>query len=914
MIKAMKLLLLVAVLLGADPAVIGRRSAEAAVAGGEERIVIAAMVIPGINEIEATIWARSIREFGGRFSAAPVWVLVPGRGKELSETVRKTLSELGVEIRMFEIDEKDLRFPLGAKASAAAEAERSAQGECEFLVWLDPDNMVIGEPEEFVLPAGVDLAYRPVHHIQVGSIYSVPPDRFWSLVYGDCDVPPERVFPMKPNVEDIDIRPYFNAGHLVVRPEIGLLRKWRENFLRYYRQPAYLDLYRSDFRFAVFVHQAILSATILAAMPRERMVEMSERYNYPLNLYSEIPERRRTGRLNDLVTARYDFFTNYQHWNALIRIEEPLKGWIREQFRPKGINVLVLLSEKFGANSFLNRDAFEQYGWNVTVAGMSDTVSGCDFFAANLEVPPVVADIEFDEIVNIDYFDALAIMPATSYYQGDPFSDVISSEKAIGVVRKAVIGDVPVSAVCSGARVLAAADLVRGKKILGQPPFREEYERAGAVFLGKDLPPRIEGCIMTGSRDQYYSYFIPMALATMIEERGGCGGHESAAGERVIGSAAADMAGVGALWQKVIGGIGSEGCGAVAATLDGGFLVTGYTFSRGTGDADMLVLKTDSRGGIQWYRLFGGRGTEYGFGCCVSDNGYLLTGYTTSYGEGSRDLLAVKVDLEGNEVWSGTYGGRGWDVGTAACEDGDGGYLLSGFTNSFGAGEEDIFIVRIDENGKEQWSRTYGGARFEYAGSICRLENGNFMIGGATGTFGGGNSDIYLVQIDPDGREIGAESIGGQLDSSLPEGAGTTFDWCCGAKTCSDGGFVAVGYTNAEDIMNMLVVRTDQRGELIWERNVGAGPFYDYGFSIVEIDGGDFLACGTTKSVGGNNDILIVRLDRDGAVISKRTLGGPDTDWGSALAVGRGGNVVIAGHTGAGRFGARDIYLAEIEP
>jgi hypothetical protein len=131
---------------------------------------------------------------------------------------------------------------------------------------------------------------------------------------------------------------------------------------------------------------------------------LSVKYNYPLHLYFDIPIEKRVKRLNDLVTARYDLFADDQHWNALIKIDEPLKSWMAEHFRLKGVNVLVLLDNKVGANYFLSRDGFEQYGWNVTIAGLRDSIPGCDFFSERYDFPPVVPDIKFDQIVNLHNF------------------------------------------------------------------------------------------------------------------------------------------------------------------------------------------------------------------------------------------------------------------------------------------------------------------------------------------------------------------------------------------------------------------------------------------------------------------------------------------------------------------------------
>ena len=144
----------------------------------ENDLVFACMVIPKQNEVESLIWAKSIRKLGGKFSSNPIWVFIPNKVEDLSSDRREKLYKLGVQLFPFEIDENILRFPLAGKPFAAAEAERLASKKFKFMAWTDPDNMFLNEPREFILPDGINLGYRPVHHINVGSIFDQPLDEF----------------------------------------------------------------------------------------------------------------------------------------------------------------------------------------------------------------------------------------------------------------------------------------------------------------------------------------------------------------------------------------------------------------------------------------------------------------------------------------------------------------------------------------------------------------------------------------------------------------------------------------------------------------------------------------------------------------------------------------------------------------
>src|SRR4030042_744244 len=142
--------------------------------------------------------------------------------------------------------------------------------------------------------------------------------------------------------------------------------------------------------------------------------------------------------------------------------------------------------------------------------------------------------------------------------------------------------------------------------------------------------------------------------------------------KKFIFSSVVQFAESDAKWAKKIGGFGADGARSFIETKECGFLLTGYTFSQGSGDADILIVKTNENGDMEWYKTFGGDGTEYGYRCTEISDGYLITGYTTSFGAGSKDVYLIKTDFSGNEIWSKTYGGKSWDVGMSGCESNNG--------------------------------------------------------------------------------------------------------------------------------------------------------------------------------------------------------------------------------------------------
>lgn len=186
------------------------------------------------------------------------------------------------------------------------------------------------------------------------------------------------------------------------------------------------------------------------------------------------------------------------------------------------------------------------------------------------------------------------------------------------------------------------------------------------------------------------------------------------------------------LWVKTYGGSNSEGGRSVCETIDGGFAIVGYTFSYRAGNADVYLIKIDSAGNKQWENTIGGAGWEYGYSICRSgDGGYILVGFTSPYGAGSEDVYVIKTDANGDTIWTRTYGGINVDVGRSVCQTNDGGYLICGYTKSFGAGKDDIYLLKINSDGDTLWTKVYGNTRMEVGRSVIETLDGKIVIAGA---------------------------------------------------------------------------------------------------------------------------------------------------------------------------------------
>lgn len=298
----------------------------------QNNLIFNSVVYPTtLSETNVLLLMESIRTFAGSLSQAPIWCLMPEYGKQLSMATQHKLVSLNVILIPFEIDYEILRFPFTGEAQAAAVAESMANGKADFLVWLGANTVVLQEPSHFLLPDDKSLGYRPVHHTNVGSRYDRPLDPFWTLVYQYCSVSEDRIFVMTTHVDDTKIRPYFNAGVLVTRPEKHLLRNWRDAFFRVYQKPDLQKFYRQDERYAVFIHQAVLSGVILSEFTTDEIQELPATYNYPVHLYAEDRTDHRPSSLEELVTFRHEGFHEDREGIVNMPVGESLKQWFTER-------------------------------------------------------------------------------------------------------------------------------------------------------------------------------------------------------------------------------------------------------------------------------------------------------------------------------------------------------------------------------------------------------------------------------------------------------------------------------------------------------------------------------------------------------------------------------------------------------
>ena len=195
-------------------------------------------------------------------------------------------------------------------------------------------------------------------------------------------------------------------------------------------------------------------------------------------------------------------------------------------------------------------------------------------------------------------------------------------------------------------------------------------------------------------------------------------------------------------WQKTFGGNGSDSAESVQQTTEGGFIIAGRTYSFGAGSSDVYLIKTNSDGNSLWQKTFGGISGDLGYEVRQTiDDGFIITGSTVC------DTYLVKTDSAGNLLWQKNFGGSDLDYGYSVQQTYDGGFIIAGETISYGAGNYDVYIIKTDPNGESQWEKTFGGSGWDSAESIQQTVDGGFVIAGSTNSFGAGDYNVYLIKL-----------------------------------------------------------------------------------------------------------------------------------------------------------------------
>jgi len=292
-------------------------------------------------------------------------------------------------------------------------------------------------------------------------------------------------------------------------------------------------------------------------------------------------------------------------------------------------------------------------------------------------------------------------------------------------------------------------------------------------------------------------------------------------------------------WNRTYGAPGTlnrESGQSVVQTDDGGYALAGYfdNYSEPSDD-DFWLVKTDSLGNMEWNQTYGGADDDWAHSVVqTSDGGYVMAGFTDSYGAGYRDVYLVKTDSTGNMEWNKTYGGAHWDLAHCVIQTSDEGYVVAGSTQSYGAGYHDVWLIKTDSTGSMQWNQTYGGTGFDRAYSVVQTSDEGYTLAGVTDSFGAGDYDFWLVKTDSAGKMVWNQTYGGIQTEEAYSTIQTT-----------DGGYVLTGGTTSFGASgyDSWLVKTDSTGNMQWNQTYGE-PLADLAYAVVQTVGGGYAMVG----------------------------------------------------------------------
>jgi uncharacterized delta-60 repeat protein len=359
-----------------------------------------------------------------------------------------------------------------------------------------------------------------------------------------------------------------------------------------------------------------------------------------------------------------------------------------------------------------------------------------------------------------------------------------------------------------------------------------------------------------------------------------------------------------AQWARTYGGTDFDRAFFIQETSDGGYITAGYTASAGAGISDFWVLKLSLAGVIEWQYAYGGTGEDVAYAVQeTSDEGYIIAGDTYSFGAGESDTWILKLNSEGDVDWEFTYGGIGDDTAYAIQETSDGGYIVAGYTQLFGVATSDTWILKLTSEGDIEWQHVYEGSGDDKAYSVQETSDGGYIVAGSTQYLGTMDLDFWVLKLTSVGFFEWQRIYGGFGD-----------DVAYFVQETSDGGFIVAGDSDSfgNKQSELWVLKLTSIGAIEWE-NIYGGSDNDYLNSVQETSDGGYVVIGNTYSFGaGDSDILALKLSSAGDIEWQRSYGGSEEDVGYCIQETSEGGYVAAGYTDSFGAGESDFLILKL--
>ncbi|RPI12921.1 MAG: hypothetical protein EHM58_19465 [Ignavibacteriae bacterium] len=378
----------------------------------------------------------------------------------------------------------------------------------------------------------------------------------------------------------------------------------------------------------------------------------------------------------------------------------------------------------------------------------------------------------------------------------------------------------------------------------------------------------------------------------------------------------------------------------ITKLLTGILLVTLLAVLTSSCKKDDGVVTPDSN--TNWTKTFGGSVSDVATAMLPSPGGYIVFGHTTSFGAGNDDAFAMQINDNGDAAWVKSYGGSGFDVITSAAQTIDGNFIMAGTSTSFNASQIDVFAIKIDASGNLIWAKSYKLPGMDYAVSVKQKDDGSYVIGGSSDSYGAGYSDAMWLNIDASGNLVSAKVYGGvwndvatsmvyfngggfniagytfsagatcdiMLLSLSPSGdlnwakvyGGEGIDQANDVAITDDGigiyGFIISGYTQSFGLASgdAYFIKTDINGYHQWSKTIGGSTGMDQSLRVIQTEDGGYISTGFSNSFGtAANGIFNIRLFGDGAYKWSAVYGGASNEQGNSIFELGDNGLVIAG-------------------
>ncbi len=359
------------------------------------------------------------------------------------------------------------------------------------------------------------------------------------------------------------------------------------------------------------------------------------------------------------------------------------------------------------------------------------------------------------------------------------------------------------------------------------------------------------------------------------------------------------------------GSINNDNGMSLALTTDGGYIISGTTRNLSVSSEDIYVIRINAQGQLVWSKTFGGIHQDFGRTIISVADGYILGGDTWDGGDPRTAMYMCMIDNQGNKVWDKQYGGDFDEKGFKIIQTNDGGFAFVGYSRSYDL-IGNIFLVKTDAQGNEIWRNDYGFNGDDYAMGIVENEDGSFIIAGTKdgffndvhANFGAHDADIQLIKVDSNGQEIWKKLIGL---------SGHDFGYAI--KKAQSGGYYIFGSTQSYGAgsFDMFLSKVDNEGNEEWHRTFG-GAKYEYGVSMDINEQDELFLFGTTKSLSedGSADMYLVKADNSGEPIWELTLGGDLSDFGNSVVATADSGCAIVGSSQSFGAGGFDVLFAKV--